>query len=209
MTCRKTFHFSKRAWSGPISNLYASRNATNSCNVTYGNTTSNNFPTGSNSFHTAPPGDTTAYLSVGPHDGNNIVATLLTQANYFGFFTGVMNSSDLVQFFLGNVLVDFFTGDDINAVAFPNNNLLAPAPSAFINYFPTLNNFLANRNGPNSGTQQAFYDRIVFSTSQNSLETDNHAFGVVAFQTPEPGSVALLGLGALALLTGRRRRTAS
>ena len=122
--------------------------------------------------------------------------TLGTKANYFGFFTGSLDSYNLVQFFLGATQVDQFTGTDINAIAFGGVPTGDRTQSAYVNYFST-----------NPGGQQVLFDRIVYSSSQNAFETDNHAFGVQRIPVPEPGSLALLGLGAVGLFASRRRKS--
>jgi hypothetical protein len=173
-------------------------NALNSCGATYTGVSSSNFPTGTTSTHASPAGDTTAYLTVGPSDGALVDITLDKQANYFGFFTGSLDSYNSVQFYLNNVMVDSFTGTQINAVAFPgsatNGN---QAASAYINYFPTL------------GSAQTSFDRVVYSSSSNAFETDNHTFGLTTpaqLSVPEPGSIALLGIAGIALLASRVAR---
>lgn len=137
--------------------------------------------------HAAPAGDTSRYLTVGPTAGNDIQVTLTEQANYFGFYAGSLDTYNEVSFYLGGSLVDSFTGTQINAVAFPgtgatgNQNL-----AAYINYYTT---------------DAVQFDRVVFSSSQNAFETDNHSFAMATppGQVPLPGTVALLGAGMLGL----------
>ena len=170
-------------------------NAANTCGATYlTGANTNHFVTGNSPGNYATPvGDTSGYFTVGPASGNNSVTiNLATSANYFGFYAGSLDTFNLVQFFLGNTLVDSFTGAQINAVAFPsqptNGN---QAAAEYIDYFLQPN---------------AFYDRIVYSSTSNAFETDNHAFGLATPRgVPEPESVALLALGALALVARRRR----
>lgn len=119
--------------------------------------------------------------------------TLTEQANYFGFYAGSLDTYNEVSFYLGGSLVDSFTGTQINAVAFPgtgatgNQNL-----AAYINYYTT---------------DAVQFDRVVFSSSQNAFETDNHSFAMATppGQVPLPGTVALLGAGMLGLGALRRR----
>jgi hypothetical protein len=103
-----------------------------------------------------------------------------------------------VQFYLNNVMVDAFTGTQINAVAFPGTATSGnQAASSYINYFPTL------------GSAQTSFDRVVYSSSSNAFETDNHTFGLATtaqLSVPEPGSIALLSIAGIALLASRLSR---
>lgn len=175
--------------------------AGNNCNATYSGTVSGNFVSGSLSGqYAAPVGDTSTYLSVGPSSGSKAVTiTLATQVNYFGFYSGSLDLYNKVEFFLNNTLVDSFTGGDINAMAFPTSPTNGNQSQAeYVNYFTTV------------GDSQAFFDRVVYSSSSDAFETDNHSFGVAAIPAavavPEPGSLMLMGLAGLGLLFGRRKQ---
>jgi hypothetical protein len=141
--------------------------------------------------HAAPVGDTSNYLVISPDVGSSITFTMMMPANYFGFFAGSLDSFNLVQFFLGNTMVDAFTGTQINAVAFPGQQTNGnQAEAEFIDYFPT-----------------GLFDRVVLSSSGIAFELDNLAIGLATpTAVPEPESVALVGLGALALAGARRRK---
>lgn len=178
---------------------FNSGNAVNSCGATYTGALASNFPTGTTTAHATPAGDTTAYFTVGPADGGPVSISLNQQANYFGFFTGSLDSYNLVRFYLNDIMVDAFTGTQINEVAFPGAATNGDqSKSAYVNYFPT------------SGETQVFFDRIVYSSSSNAFETDNHTFGQSTpdqlGSVPEPGSIALLGIAGLALFAGRKRQ---
>ena len=172
---------------------FDSGTAANTCGAVY--TTSapgTNYVTGSvPGRYAAPVGDTTGYMTVGPTDGSPVTVNLgAVSYNYFGFYAGSLDTFNLVQFFFGATMVDSFTGSQINAVAFPGQATDGDQGDAqFIDYFPT-----------------SAYNRVVFSSGANAFETDSHAFGIAAI--PEPTSVALLGLGALALVARRRKSKA-
>lgn len=140
--------------------------------------------------YASPAADTTGFFTVGPADGSPVTIRLGTAANYFGFYAGSLDSFNMVQFFAGNSMVDQFSGTQINAVAFPgdptNGN---QAAAQYIDYFTST-----------------LYDRIVYSSTSNAFETDSHAFGIASPRgVPEPSSVALLGLGVVALAARRRK----
>lgn len=172
-------------------------NASNACGATYTLSGPGNIVQGSVSGqHATPAGDTSHYLTVGPSAGNNVQVALSAQANYFGFYAGSLDTYNMVSFFLNSDMVDSFTGSDINAVAFPGQGTTGnQAQAAYINYYT-------------SGAVE--FNRVVFSSSSNAFETDNHAYAIATppGQVPLPGTVALLGVGMAGLGALRRRRTA-
>ncbi len=182
---------------GVCSVNFNSGSAANTCGATYTGTGAGNFRSTSVSGVAAQPaGDTSGYFTVGPTDGSPVTITLSSTANYFGFYAGSLDSYNMVQFFLNGNLVDQFTGTQINAVAFPTQPTDGDQTEAnYIDYFlPT----------------GSFYNSIVYSSTANAFETDNHAFGLATpTGVPEPTSVALLGLGALALVARRRKNKAA
>ena len=183
-------------------------NATNSCGALYSSDAAgtqplaaSHFPIGSSSGQYATPaGDSTRYLTVGPTAGTPIYVTLANAASYFGFYAGSLDTFNLVQFFMGTTLVDSFTGDQINAVAFPGDPTSGnQAQAQFIDYFPGT--FV------NGAFIPALFTSVRFSSTSDAFETDSHAFGLVSPNAvPEPGSIALFGLGALAVFANRRRK---
>ncbi len=134
--------------------------------------------------------------------------------NYFGLWVSALDAANELQFYNGNTLLYTFTpAQIINAVgACPNSNN------------PFCGNPTANFSGQDPGEQFVFlnfYDItgsftkvVVTEASSGGFETDNHTVGYISsivpvgtVFTPEPGSLVLLSLGALALI-GLKLRSA-
>ncbi|MBB5272335.1 PEP-CTERM sorting domain-containing protein [Quisquiliibacterium transsilvanicum] len=170
--------------------------AANSCGATYTLAAGSIVQSSVAGQYATPAGDTSYYLTVGPSAGNNVQVALNAQANYFGFYAGSLDTYNTVSFFLNDNEVDSFTGTAINAVAFPGTGTTGnQAQAAYINYYTT---------------DAVQFNRVVFSSSSNAFETDNHSFAIATppGQVPLPGTVALLGLGMAGLGAMRRRRIA-
>ncbi len=132
-----------------------------------------------------PANDNTPYLTLGPSAGSPVTIALTVGANYFGFYAGSIDTYNSIMFSGANGSMTL-TGSQIAA-------FLGPTPAngsenAYFNIFT-----------------DSLFTSISLMSSQNAFETDNHSFGVAS--VPEPGSVALLGLGGIALFLGKRRRS--
>jgi len=141
---------------------------------------------------------------------NLTVSGTIPGVNYFGLWVSAIDADNELQFYNGNTLLYTFT-----ASYFINGGLGA-CPSG-------SNAFCGNpSNGEDTNEQFAFmnfYDvggyftKIVVTEADSSgFETDNHTVGYIrnfvpigTVFTPEPGSFALLTLGALILMGLRRR----
>ena len=136
-----------------------------------------------------PANDFTQYLTVGPSNGTSVTISLTTGANYFGFYAGSIDSYNSVMFTTAGGDSITLSGDQINAFL----TTTSPANGSQNAYFNIFTDVL--------------FTSITMGSSSNAFETDNHSFGVATPNgVPEPTSVALFGLGAVALVLGQRRR---
>ena len=151
--------------------------------VTYSDTDAGTITTGSVSGQCAtPPGDTSAFYCVGPNRGTPNTLTFSSAINYFGFYVGSLDNYNFVTLKSGATTVLTLTGTDIATRAgIPANG--NQSLGYYVNIFGSL------------GTT---FDSIVLDSTQNALETDNHAFGTVRDiptvdgQVPEPGTLLTL-----------------
>ncbi|MGN8158873.1 PEP-CTERM sorting domain-containing protein [Salinisphaera sp. SWV1] len=144
-----------------------------------------------------PTGDNTVFASVSPsYSPASPAAKLDLQSsnNYFGLYWGSLNAGDTITFRYNDTSVASFNGTAIAG---------ATDDSLYVNFFdlPTFNavEFRNNNNFSNSDLG----DYLNWS----NFAFDNVAYGNVA-DVPEPGSLAMFGLGLLFMVgrIGLRRR---
>jgi hypothetical protein len=137
--------------------------------------------------YVAPLGDTTPYLTAGstPAPGGTVNAYFGPATyNYFGLYWGSIDTWNTVRFFLNDVDVGGFTGEEVMALG--NGS--------------TQRNRYVNFTFDSGG-----FNGVVLLSTQPALESDNHAIA----QVPEPVTLGLLGLGLMGLGFARRRCTMS
>ena len=127
-----------------------------------------------------PTPDATAYATTGP--GTATLTFASGTQTYLGLLAGSIDSYNSINFFNGTTSVGSFTGTQIAALVGTT-----VGQSAYANFFSTI-----------------AFTSVQLSSTQNSFEFDNVAYGNVA--VPEPSSLALCVVAGLAGLTVARKR---
>ena len=148
---------------------------------------------GSRPFLYASPGqlfNPTPYLSVGTPGAPGIITINLSKPIiYFGIFMGSPDQYNSISFFSGDTLIEAFSGD--------NSRLKAPGA--------TLGSW-DEKNYINFYIEGGVADKIIITSTEAALETDNHAFVAAPdVYVPEPSTECTLGIGGILLAAGRLR----
>lgn len=135
-----------------------------------------------------PPGSSDNFWSIGSspvaQQGPGIV-TFSTPVSYFGFLWGSPDSYNHVSFYDGTQLLATFDG---SAIKVPPNG-----DQTYARYFNAF------------ASSGEVITKVVFTSTTNAFETDNHAF-ISAVPEPETYAMLLAGLGLLGFAARRRKQ---
>jgi hypothetical protein len=137
--------------------------------------------------------NTSRYLAVPTQasgtSARSVTVNAPTLSNYFGLWLGSLDSYGSIAFFKDSAKIANYTGDTLRIVP---NQQLTPGMQSEAAYF----NF--SFNGGDA------FNRVVLTSTQFALESDNHVFGTSV--VPVPGAAALMMSGMLAMLFAARRQ---
>ncbi|RFP10035.1 PEP-CTERM sorting domain-containing protein [Duganella sp. BJB475] len=144
---------------------------------------------GNSGYAAQPPGDPTAFFSVGISNGQPSSSSVTfggMGVSYFGYYMGSPDDYNIVTMYSGNTMVLQINGNDMAAAAhrMANGNQQV---GFYMNFFT------------DSGTT---ITKVTFSANQNAFESDNHSY-ISAVPEPEIFVMLLTGLGLLGLASRR------
>lgn len=142
--------------------------------------------------YASPYGISDTYLTV-PRDYGAGAVVLNTPGsyNYFGLYWGSLDAYNSIHFYNDGSLVGSYDGGDIYPLL-ANGGQSSWASNRYVNFL---------------FTEGDFFDRIVLVSTNWAFESDNHAFGNIN-SVPEPGTLAMFGVGLMGLGFMARRRLA-
>lgn len=138
--------------------------------------------------YASPYGIDDNYLTVG---NGSASLSLSSSYDYFGLFWGSADTYNHLSFFLNDVLIDSFSGDEL-APLMASGNQTSYSSNRFVNFLFS------------DGDR---FNRVTLRSDGYAFETDNHAFGNTT-SVPEPSTLLLLGAGAVPLLLRKKRAAA-
>ena len=144
-------------------------------------TTGGSIVTGSLvNVYTTPAGDSTPFLTSG--SGSVLMNFAAAPITYLGFYWSTVDAYNSIVLRQANGTSETFTGSALTALGATVNG----SQSDYVNF---------------NAAQGVSWSSVTLSSTQNAFELDN-----VATATPEPASVATVGLGICLSLLGIARR---
>ncbi|MBV8886190.1 MAG: hypothetical protein JO235_19655 [Chroococcidiopsidaceae cyanobacterium CP_BM_RX_35] len=138
-------------------------------------------------LYSAPKGDTTPFLAVGPSpNATPVTVNFAAPVDYFGLYLGTPDSYNSISFFNGSNSIASYTGNQF--IAGISGTAADDATNPYVDFFA-------------NGSSE-YFNRVVLDSTRQAFETDNHAYRAVS-SVPEPS--ALLGVFAFAALGVNRR----
>lgn len=126
-------------------------------------------------------------------NAGSAVFGLGTTANYFGLYWGSIDNYNTLEFYNDGNLLASIGGEFLQSV---ESEILVQGNQVSLNDNRYINFFFGG----------VLFDAVRLVSSQNAFESDNHAWANVA-AVPEPGTLALLGLGLAGLAATKRRKS--
>ncbi len=137
----------------------------------------------------SPPGNNTNYLTVGPVGEQSSPATITLGSlnQYFGFYGGSPDEYNSIELWNDTTQIAEISGTDLATAA----GIIADGDQSVGRYW----NIWADDVGD-------YFNKVVFISTTNAFETDNHAFSAV----PIPAAAWLFISGVLGLLGFSKRK---
>jgi len=144
---------------------------------------------GNSGYAAEPPGDLTAFFSVGTTHGQPSSSSVTFGGygvSYFGFYMGSPDNYNSVDLYAGAAHLATITGAQMAAAA-----TVSPDGNQGVGFYMNIFSSTA-------------ITKVTFSSTQDAFESDNHSY-IAAVPEPETYAMLLAGLGLVAAAARRRK----